>query len=94
MDMTPMLSMVLPLALAAGGLALAAAVIQERPADERERHHRNLASRYAFVLGLASLSLAVIFQTFRHDIDPWIVAGLGAMTLGKILGTAYGRLKH
>lgn len=87
-------TMILPLALAAGGLALAAAVLQERPGDEREILHRNLASRYAFVLGLATLSAAVIVQTLSHDIDPWIVAALGAMTLGKILGMAYGRLKH
>lgn len=94
MDMEPMLSMVLPLALAAGGLALAAAVLQEGRGDERERLHRALASRSAFVLGLATLSVAVTVQTFSHDIDPWIVAALGAMTLGKILGMAYGRLKH
>lgn len=89
-----MVTMVLPLALAAGGLALAAAVLQEGNGDERKRLHRNLASRTAFVLGLATLSLAVIVQTLSHEIDPWIVAALGAMTLGKLLGMAYGRYKH
>lgn len=88
-----MLSMILPSLLAAGALILLAVGLAEGKGDERAVLHRHLASRAAFLLGLAVLSVGTLWQTYRHAIDPWLIGALGAMTLGKIIGLLYGRLK-
>lgn len=89
-----MLSMILPTLIVVGAMIVFALTFREIGGDEREVHHRLLASRFAFRLGLTVLSVGVLYQTFTHQLDPWLAGTLAAMTIGKIIGLTYGRIKH
>lgn len=79
--------------LGAGFVAFASFLWREQPRDEREEHHRYLASRFAFLIGSGVLVIAVIVQSLQHRLDPWIVLVLGAMILAKVSGLVYGRVR-
>jgi hypothetical protein len=57
--------------------------------DEREILHRNLANRAGLVAGLIVLSLGVILQLFSHTVDYWLLGGLIAINLTKIISLIY-----
>ncbi len=63
---------------------LAGFVILEGRGDERDAAHRMQAGRVAYLSGLAILTLALLFQGFAHDVDPWIVFALVGMVLAKL----------
>lgn len=92
--MKPMLSMVLPTLAAVAALVVLAFGLAEGRGDERAALHRALASRAAFLLGLAVLAVGTLWQTYTHALDPWLVGALVAVTAGKIIGLLYGRAKH
>ena len=94
MDMEPMLAMILPTLAAVGALIVLAFALAEGRGDERAVLHRYLASRAAFLLGLAVLALGTLWQTYTHSLDPWLLGALIAVTLGKIVGLLYGRYIH
>ena len=62
----------------------AAFVWRERAVDEREAAHQAAAGRAAFLAGAAALTVGVVFQSFAHNVDPWLVGALVAMVLAKI----------
>lgn len=88
-----MLLMVLPTLAAVAALIVLALALAEGRGDERAALHRYLASRAAFLLGLTVLAAGTLWQTYTHALDPWLIGALGAMTLGKIIGLLYARLK-
>ncbi|MBI3589373.1 MAG: hypothetical protein HY093_03110 [Candidatus Liptonbacteria bacterium] len=53
-----------------------------------------MADRIAFLVGTATLVIAIIIQSFRHELDVWLVVTLGVMILAKISGLLYGRIKY
>jgi hypothetical protein len=89
-----MLSMALPILAVVVALIVVAATLKEGRGDEREVLHRMIASRAAFVLGLAVLSVGTVYQTLTHSLDPWLIGALVAVTLGKIIGLIISRNNH
>lgn len=76
-------------------LVIVGLTLQEGTGDEREAHLKLLASRIGFMVGLVILSWATVVEVVvNHQSAPWLVYALAGMTLGKIIGLIYGRLKH
>ena len=71
-----------------------ALVWRERATDEREVAHRSLAGRIGFLVGAVALAIGVLVQSLQHQLDPWLVIGLGVMVLGKLVGLVYVRLRR
>lgn len=69
-------------------------VWKENHRDEREGLHKMMAGRIAFLVGTALLVLGIIVQSFKHDLDPWLVLTLGGMIVAKVVGLIYGRIKN
>lgn len=67
---------------------------KEYAKDEREILHRMLAGRTAYLAGTGVLVLGIIIQSFRHELDPWLVFALDIMILAKTIGLLYGRIKY
>lgn len=67
---------------------------KETPGDEREQLHKFIASRFAYFAVIATLVTGVIFQSFKAEIDPWLVIAICIALLAKILGLIYGHIKH
>ncbi|NCN07825.1 hypothetical protein GW933_04040 [Candidatus Falkowbacteria bacterium] len=67
---------------------------QEQAGDERELFHRMLAGRIAYLVGSSVLVLGIIVQSFKHQVDIWLVVTLVFMILAKIFGNIYSRIKY
>lgn len=81
--------LLLAAAVAAFGV-VAVFVLREGAADERELVHRNLAGRWAFLFGSATIVLGIIVQSLNHALDPWLVVVLVVMVLAKLAARFYG----
>ncbi len=64
---------------------------KERSRDEREQLHKMMAGRVGYLSGVAVLVLGVVVESITSHVDPWLIAVLGAMIIGKIAGHIYGR---
>lgn len=61
-----------------------------RSEDERETQHRYISNRAALICGTIVFSLGIIYQLFvLHRLDPWLLIGLIAMNLTKIISLIY-----
>lgn len=69
-------------------------VWQENTADERERLHRFIAGRFAYIVGTAVLVTGVLVQSLSHTLDIWLVAALALMIIAKMIGIIYSRSRH
>lgn len=58
---------------------------RERPEDEREIQNQATASRSAYFVGSVVLIVALLVQSFQHNLDPAIPIALLAMIATKIL---------
>lgn len=67
---------------------------KETPGDEREQLHKFIASRFSYFAVTTTLIIGVILQSFKGEIDPWLVIALCIALLAKILGLIYGHIKH
>ena len=67
---------------------------REDAKDERQTLHKMIAGRFAFLVGSAVLVIGVVFQSFEHKVDIWLILALGLMILAKIIGLIYGRFKY
>jgi heme/copper-type cytochrome/quinol oxidase subunit 2 len=68
-------------------------IFREKPKDEREHFHKLMAGRMAFITGALILIAGIIYQTFMHNIDPWLIYTLSGMILTKLLIVTYQRYK-
>jgi len=59
-------------------------IIVDRADDERELLHRMEAGRFAYILGIITLTLGLLVQGFSHNIDIWIVVTLGIMVISRL----------
>jgi len=75
-------------------VVFASFVWKENSRDEREGLHKMMAGRIAFLVGTAILVIGIIVQSFKHELDFWLVLTLGTMILAKIIGLIYGRIKN
>lgn len=67
---------------------------RENARDEREGLHKMIAGRIGLLVGTAVLVAGIIVQSFKHELDFWLVLTLGIMILAKILGLMYSRMKR
>ncbi|MEK7543515.1 MAG: hypothetical protein AAB557_01465 [Patescibacteria group bacterium] len=67
---------------------------KEAPGDEREQFHKFIASRFAYFAVIATLIFGVVFQSFKGEIDPWLIIAVCIALLAKIFGLIYGHIKH
>ncbi len=67
---------------------------KEKVKDEREAFHRMVADRVAFLVGSGVLVIGIVVQSFKHNINFWLVIALGAMIFAKIVGLIYSRIRH
>ena len=67
---------------------------KEKPGDEREQLHKFIASRFAYFSVVATLIAGVVLQSFKGEIDPWLVIAICIALLAKIIGLLYGDIKH
>ena len=93
MEMKSTLEMAVPTLIVAAALIVLAFALAEGRGDERDALHRYLASRAAFLLGLVVLAAGTLWETYHQVLDPWLIGALAAMTLGKLIGLLYARLK-
>ena len=70
--------------LVVAAAAIGAFVLRERSLDERDVAHRAFAGRAAFLAGCIVLLVAIVIQTLRHMLDPWLVCALITMVIIKI----------
>ena len=81
-------------ALLAGILALFAAysvfVWREKSHDERETYHQLYAGRVSSIAVTLILILGICLEGWSHQVDPWLVIGLGTIVIGKIATRVYG----
>ncbi len=75
-------------------IIFAALLWKETPGDEREQLHKFIASRFAYFAVITTLIIGVIVQSFKGEIDPWLVIAICLALLAKILGLIYGYMKH
>jgi len=76
-------------------LAIFAAVFwREQKGDEREALHKYIAARFAYFAGVAVLLLAILLQSLRHVLDPWLVIAVAVMLLAKIFGLLYSNYRR
>lgn len=72
-----------------------ALVWREQARDEREQLHRFVASRAAYLLGSATLALAIVIEKITLGMaDVWLVVALSVMVLAKLAGLLYSRIHH
>lgn len=71
------------MSMLAGALVLfgifASFIFREKSIDERDKQHRTLAGRNAFLAGSGILMLGIVMQGYTHSVDPWLVIALIAM---------------
>ncbi|OGE90321.1 MAG: hypothetical protein A3E29_04505 [Candidatus Doudnabacteria bacterium RIFCSPHIGHO2_12_FULL_48_16] len=62
--------------------------------DERDMQHRYTSNRLALIAGTVILSIGVLVQLFNHALDYWLLAGLIAINLVKIVSLIYSNYRH
>ena len=92
--MPPVLLMMMVLGFVVVFSIFASFIWRENSRDEREGLHKMMAGRIAFLAGTASLVIGIIIQSFRHELDFWLVLTLGIMILAKIIGLIYSRARY
>lgn len=67
---------------------------KENAEDERERLHRFIGARFAYVVAGSLLLIGTVVQALSHDVDLWLPATLAAMVFAKIAGRWYARRQY
>jgi len=67
---------------------------REKAADERERLHRFIIGRYAFLAITTILVIGIIIQTLNHKLDIWLVSALVVGILAKVVGGIYTKNRY
>ncbi len=74
-------------------LIFAAFIFREQSGDERETMHRLVSGRISYLVGVGTLIIGIIVQTYMHQIDNWLVIAVCAMVLSKLLARIYSQFK-
>ena len=70
-------------------IAFAFLIFKEKTADEREAAHARSAARSSYLLGIALLVIAIIYQALTGQVDLWLVIVLCTMLVTKIISRIY-----
>ncbi len=92
--MPSMMLLTMILALVVLFAVFASFVWREHSQDERESVHKMMAGRVAFLIGAGLLVVGIIYQSFHHTLDVWLVVTLVGMIIAKICGLIYMQNKH
>ncbi len=84
---------ILALLVAAAGV-YAGIVFRQRARDEREALHLYRASRFAYIVGVALLVLAIVAQSFHGGADPWLFYILAGMVTVKLAILIWSRIRN
>ena len=90
---TPMQMLVLGLLIAAFGV-YSGLLYREKAKDEREASHLHRASRFGYIAGVTVLVAAIVVQSLKASLDPWIVITLVVMVVAKMLGRIIQRMRY
>lgn len=66
----------------------------EKGRDEREEKHIMQAGRMAFLSGASIITIGIIYQSFQHNLDLWLVIALVVMVVAKIAGLISAQLRN
>lgn len=77
------------LAVIAAFIIFAVFVWKEKAPDERAEQHRLAADRIAFLVGAGVLVCGVLWQTWHHAQNGWLLGALVAMVLSKLCALVY-----
>ena len=58
-------------------------IIKEKAEDEREALHRSLAGRAAYLSGAVVLVVGIFYQSYKDNIDIWLLFALLVMIITK-----------
>lgn len=67
---------------------------KEKALDERAELHRLTADRVAFLIGSGILVLGVLWQTWHHADNTWLLGALVGMVLAKLIALVYQELRR
>jgi hypothetical protein len=56
---------------------------KEKAADEREAVIVDKAGRLGYLAGLSVLVIALVIQSYDHNVDPWLVVIIATMIIAK-----------
>ena len=56
--------------------------------------HIQKSGRLSFLVGSTVLVIGVVVQSYRHEIDPWLIYGLTAMILTKLVARIFHNFKN
>jgi len=73
-------------------IVFSAILWKEKSFDERDNLHRLNAGRFSFFIGTLVIITGIIVQSFKHNIDPWLIYVLIAMVLAKIASRIYTQI--
>ena len=66
-------------------LAYTTFIYREMPADEREYEMSLIASKRAYLVGSALLSVGIVVQVIRHELGFWLPTILASMVIVKTI---------
>ena len=84
----------LTLLLVVSVLSYLGLIWKEHAHDERDNIHRQHAGRWSFITGLLVLSLGILVQNSRHNVDPWLIATVVVMVVTKVIARIYTRTRN
>ena len=67
---------------------------KEKAQDERAELHRLAADRVAFLVGSGVLVCGVLWETWHHGDNTWLLAVLVGMVLAKLAALVYQELRR
>jgi len=91
----PTATQMLLLCLFAAAFALySGAIFREKAQDERESLHLYRANRMGYLVGVVSISVIIVIQDIRHELDPYLLLVLALMIVVKLLALLHARIKY
>jgi hypothetical protein len=75
-------------------VVLSLVLLRQLKEDEREQKLRLFSYQAGYMIGMFSLVCGVIFQSFSHQVEPWMVVTLLLMFLSKMVALSLHHLIH
>lgn len=82
------------LSVIAAFIVFAVFIWKEKAPDERAEQHRLAADRIAFLTGAGILVFGVLWQTWHHGQNIWLLSALVGMVLSKLGALVYQEMRR
>ncbi len=86
--------MILLVIFAAAFALYSGAIYREKARDERESLHLYRANRMGYLVGVVSISVVIVIQDIRHELDPYLLIILALMIVVKLIALLHARIKY